>query len=55
MPVTSRIAILAPGANRKLLSECGIRYFCTVSDNYDLNVTEQIEDEDVWNGVPIIK
>ena len=55
MPVTSRIAILAPGANRKLLSECGIRYFCTVSDNYDLNVTEQIDDEDVWNGVPIIK
>ena len=55
MPVTSRIAILAPGANRKLLSECGIRYFCMVSDNYDLNVTEQIDDEDVWNGVPIIK
>ena len=55
MSVTSRIAILAPGANRKLLSECGIRYFCMVSDNYDLNVTEQIDDEDVWNGVPIIK
>ena len=55
MPVTSRIAILAPGANRKLLSECGIRYFCMVSDNYDLNVTKQIDDEDVWNGVPIIK
>ena len=55
MPVTSRIAILAPGANRKLLSECGIRYFCTVNDNYDLNVTEQIDDEDVWNGVPLIK
>ena len=39
-PVTRRVAILAPGANRSLISECGIKFFCTVDDDWDLAVTE---------------
>lgn len=51
---TVRIAIMAPGANRSLVDECGIKYFCTVNDEYDLDVTEAVDDAEVWNGVPIV-
>lgn len=54
MSVTSRIAILRPGAKRELLDGCGIRFFCAVDDDYNLDVTEQVPDEEVWDGVPIV-
>ena len=53
-PVTRRVAILAPGANRSLISECGIKFFCTVDDDWDLAVTEAVPDDEVWNGVPVV-
>ena len=53
-PVTRRVAILAPGANRSLISECGIKFFCTVDDEWDLAVTESVPDDEVWNGVPVV-
>lgn len=46
-PVTRRVAILAPGANRSLISECGIKFFCTVDDEWDLAVTESVPDDEV--------
>ena len=46
---------MRPGANRELLDGCGIRFFCTVDDDYNLEVTEQVEDDEVWDGVPVIK
>lgn len=53
-PVTRRVAILARGANRSLISECGIKFFCTVDDEWDLAVTESVPDDEVWNGVPVV-
>lgn len=55
MSVTSRIAIMRPGVNRELLNGCGIRFFCVVDDDYNLEVTEQVPDQEVWDGVPIVK
>lgn len=55
MPVTKRIAIVRPGVCRELLDGCGIKFFCTVDDDYNLEVTEQVEDDEVWNGVPITR
>ena len=55
MSVTSRIAIMRPGVNRELLNGCGIRFFCVVDDVYNLEVTEQVPDQEVWDGVPIVK
>lgn len=52
--VTRRVAILAPGANRSLISGCGIKFFCTVDAQWDLTVTEAVPDAEVWNGVPIV-
>ena len=36
------------------ISECGIKFFCTVDDEWDLAVTESVPDDEVWNGVPVV-
>ena len=53
-PQATRIGILAPGANRNIIHNCGIKYFCTVDDKFNLDVVESVPDEEVWNGVPIV-
>lgn len=55
MPFVKRVAILAPGANREFLNDCGIKYFCTIDDQWNLNVVEAVKDSEVWNGVPVHK
>ena len=45
---------MRPGAKRNLTTGCGIKFYCTVDDDFNLELTDEVPDSEVWNGVPIV-
>jgi len=48
----TRIAILGNGVNRQAILNCGIKFFCRVDENWNLQLLGEVPDDEVWNNVP---
>ena len=51
-PSIKRIAIVEPGCRLEQIKAAGISHFCTVDEDFKLQIVKKTNPEEAWNDVP---